>query len=402
MPRLREYYPHAVKLTRSAVTSPNEKVNRRDIRQSSPRDIVHDFWRDIGHDDALSDAQVTCLDAAIERARVKERAHEAGTPNHGGLWALRGTTRLDFEALHGKPLVLIHGPTGGGKTAILDAMCYGLFGKTSGDERQGDDLRSDLADPGHLTRITFDFLHGDRLYALCASPSRRKKSRGEGFTEHKTRAWLWDQTQSSSDNPDDEGLLLAEKPTAVDAEVRAILGFTEEQFRQIVVLPQGKFRDFLKASAKDKESILKTLFGTSIHETITDELQKETRELEASFAANETRRKSILDERGVKTVEELQQLIESVAERIEPLKEEAKSLGQRAQEASAALERAENHNKQVDARTKAEARVKVLEAQASEISILERRHASIQAMKPILPVAEALDRAKQVRKAGRC
>ena len=69
MPRLREFYPHAVKLTRSAVTSPNEKVNRRDIRQSSPRDIVHDFWRDIGHDDTLSDAQVTCLDAAIERAR---------------------------------------------------------------------------------------------------------------------------------------------------------------------------------------------------------------------------------------------------------------------------------------------------------------------------------------------
>ena len=191
---------------------------------------------------------------------------------------------------------------------------------------------------------------------------------------------------------------MAEKPTAVDAEVRAILGFTEEQFRQIVVLPQGKFRDFLKASAKDKESILKTLFGTSIYETITDELQKETRELEANFAANETRRKGILDERGVQTVEELQQAIEAVAERIEPLKEEAKSLGQKAQEATAALERAENHNKQVDARTKAEARVKALEAQASEIALLERRHAFIQAMKPILPVAEALDRAKQREK----
>ena len=69
MPRLREFYPHAVKLTRAIVTSPNQKVNRRDIRQSSPRDIVHDFWRDIGHDDKLSDAQLRCLDAAIERAR---------------------------------------------------------------------------------------------------------------------------------------------------------------------------------------------------------------------------------------------------------------------------------------------------------------------------------------------
>ena len=69
MPRLREFYPNAVKLTRAAISSPTASTNTRDIRKSSPRDIVRDFWRDIGEEAPLSDAQATFLDQAIERAR---------------------------------------------------------------------------------------------------------------------------------------------------------------------------------------------------------------------------------------------------------------------------------------------------------------------------------------------
>ena len=69
---------------------------------------------------------------------------------------------------------------------------------------------------------------------------------------------------------------MAKKPTAVDAEVRAILGFTEEQFRRIVVLPQGKFETSSRRPRKIK-NLSKTLFGTSIYETITDELQRDAR-----------------------------------------------------------------------------------------------------------------------------
>ena len=74
MPRLRELYPNAVKLTRSVSTLPSLGTNQRDIRQSSPRDIVHDFWRDIGEEEALTEAQTTFLDQAIERARGEKDA----------------------------------------------------------------------------------------------------------------------------------------------------------------------------------------------------------------------------------------------------------------------------------------------------------------------------------------
>ena len=80
------------------------------------------------------------------------------------------STSIDFRPLHGKPLVLIHGPTGGGKTAILDAMCFALFGKTSGDEREGSDLRSDLAAKDMLTRVTFDFVQGSQTFRIRREP----------------------------------------------------------------------------------------------------------------------------------------------------------------------------------------------------------------------------------------
>ena len=306
------------------------------------------------------------------------------------------TTTLDFQALHGKPLVLIHGPTGGGKTAILDAMCFGLFGKTSGDERQGSDLRSDLAEDAQLTRVTFDFLHGERVLRVMREPTQqKKKSRGDGFTEHKTQAWLWDQSAVSPEDHCTEGLLLAEKPKAVDAEVKSILGFTEEQFRQIVVLPQGKFRDFLSAPAKDKEKILKTLFGTAIYESITDELQKETRALEATFAANESRRKGILEERGLTSIDELNEAISTLATAIPSLTEQASARAQEAQGAAAALLKAQEQNKQVEARMSAEQRLKALDDKQPTIKALEARLSKVQALKPLRPVAESLESARQ-------
>ena len=74
MPRLREFYPQAVKLTRAISHTPTVAMNERDIRQSSPRDIVADFWRDIGEEVPLSEAQTTLLNQAIERARGEKDA----------------------------------------------------------------------------------------------------------------------------------------------------------------------------------------------------------------------------------------------------------------------------------------------------------------------------------------
>lgn len=80
-----------------------------------------------------------------------------------------GETVIDFEKLQGRHLFLICGPTGAGKTTILDAMCYALYGKTSGD-RTGEKMRSDYADSSERTEVIFDFMLGDKTYRATKKP----------------------------------------------------------------------------------------------------------------------------------------------------------------------------------------------------------------------------------------
>ena len=309
-----------------------------------------------------------------------------------------GTTTLDFRCLHGKPLVLLHGPTGGGKTAILDAMCFALFGKSSGDERQGGDLRSDLAADDRLTRITFDFLHGKRQLRVVRVPTQqKKKSRGTGFTKHKAQAWLWERSGPGL-TPEEDGVLLSEKPKGVDAEVRKILGFSEDQFRQIVVLPQGKFREFLGAPAEEKEKILKTLFGTAVYETITEELQKETALLKERFADNERMRQAILASVEVPDFAGLVARLNTLREDQAGLKAEAESCEERATAALAALQSGEESNKRFAEKVAAQEELTLLEKRQPEIAEQEKRLQRIARVKPLVPLADAVQGAAEAQK----
>lgn len=80
---------------------------------------------------------------------------------------------LDFSDLQGRKFFLICGPTGAGKTTVLDAICYALYGSTSGDLRSGDDMRSDYAEPDQMTHVEFDFPLETGI-TVCAGPPRRK------------------------------------------------------------------------------------------------------------------------------------------------------------------------------------------------------------------------------------
>ncbi|MBM3147247.1 MAG: AAA family ATPase, partial [Actinobacteria bacterium] len=102
-----------------------------------------------------------------------------------------GEQSLDFADLKGRGFFLIHGPTGSGKTTILDAMVFALYGDTSGSERQVADMRSDHADPGRLTEVTFDFALGADRYRVWRRPAQeRPKLRGEGVTLEQQDATL--------------------------------------------------------------------------------------------------------------------------------------------------------------------------------------------------------------------
>lgn len=265
-----------------------------------------------------------------------------------------GTTELDLRPLDGQPLFLIHGPTGGGKTALLDAMCFALFGTTSGAERTGSDLRSAFAAPEVLTRVTFDFAHGSRRLRVVREPQQeRPKSRGEGMTTHSATAWLWD--RSAVDPADDaaEGVLLAEKVSAVGEEVTRILGFSDAQFRQIVVLPQGRFREFLTAKSDEKQQILEALFDTTLYKRIEDLLSRRELDLAHALRADEATLNGILEGVGVSDQPMLQQALQQAAEALQAQEDAQPALQAAANAAAVAHQAAVEGNRLVEAHERA-------------------------------------------------
>jgi len=170
-----------------------------------------------------------------------------------------GRQELDFGCLPSDALFLIHGKTGSGKTTVLDAMCYALYGETSGDERDGADMRSHHADPDCGTEVTFEFALGDELFRIRRSPKQeRPKVHGAGTTLQNPEAEL-----CRIDPEGNEIESLASKPRNVSRAIVERLGFEANQFRQVVVLPQGRFRDLLAAGSDSRQKILEALFQTA-------------------------------------------------------------------------------------------------------------------------------------------
>lgn len=171
------------------------------------------------------------------------------------------TENVDFTKLGRNPLFLINGPTGSGKTSILDAICFALYGETTGNERQGGQMRCDQAPLTLPTEVTLEFALNERRYRVTRSPEQEApKARGEGTTVRKHTASLYEIT-------DDERLITS-KTAQVKTEVTELLGLNETQFRQVMVLPQGKFRELLLASSKDREAIFGQLFQTDMYKKI--------------------------------------------------------------------------------------------------------------------------------------
>ncbi len=242
---------------------------------------------------------------------------------------------IDFQCLADEPLFLISGPTGAGKTALLDAMCYALYGETSGGERDPRRLRSHHAPPTLPTEVTFEFAVGARRYAVWRRPEQpRPKKRGSGLTLDAGDAALWRRDGSGASG---EGKLLATQPRNVNRAVVAEVGFECAQFCQVVVLPQGQFRRLLTASSRERERILEALFQTELYRRIQDELKTTARELRARLEQVRERQSIILRQAGADdgvrlaaAQREMQQRIDRIRALRSRCRQRADSLQQRA------------------------------------------------------------------------
>ncbi len=207
-----------------------------------------------------------------------------------------GREEVDFRSLGDKSFFLIHGPTGGGKTTILDAMCYALYGDTSGGTRNGKEMRSDHADSATPTEIVFDFALGGACYRVCRMPEQgRPRKRGDGMTTQRPEATLWKLKQVADSSLREAGVIETQW-SRVTTVIEDLLGFKSEQFRQVIMLPQGRFQELLLAGSKEREAILEMLFQTEIYRRIEEALKAAAKELADEMQSLNQRRAILLEQ----------------------------------------------------------------------------------------------------------
>ena len=173
-----------------------------------------------------------------------------------------GETVIPMQELGTRGLYLITGNTGAGKTTIFDAICYVLFGKASGDQKEKRDLRSKYAAPDMPTEVELLFMHNNKEYRVVRNPEyERPSKRGGGFVKQAAGACLY--------MPDGSTVTKSDDVTAV---IETLLGINREQFLQIVMIAQGDFKKLLIADTTQRQNILRNLFKTSFYQQLQSSL----------------------------------------------------------------------------------------------------------------------------------
>ena len=165
---------------------------------------------------------------------------------------------IDFEQFEEQGLFLVAGDTGAGKTTIFDAICFALYGTTSGTYRDTKNLRSEYAKDSVESYVDFYFTHQGRQYHVWRRPAyERKKLRGTGTVSEKEKAVLYEEEKVPV-----EGL------SNVNNAVIELLGINEKQFKQIAMIAQGEFWALLNAKTDERTEILRTIFMTNAYKAI--------------------------------------------------------------------------------------------------------------------------------------
>ncbi|WP_417809044.1 AAA family ATPase [Thioclava sp.] len=287
------------------------------------------------------------------------------------------TEVVDFRSALETGLFGIYGQTGAGKSTLFSAMSFALFGLPTKTDQEPRSLRSDHAAPDLPTEVEFVFELGAKTYLIRRRPvQERPKARGEGTTEDASEASLFDATGIPVDTlgPSRSGRVIAEKKVSVvGQQVEALLGYGADQFRQIVLLPQGKFETFLAAKTDARVEILRDLFDVKIYRDLAARLKEEASEAERALRDQRALYVARLEERDFESAESLELGIAAAEAKVEGkrgIQQVAEAANEAARKALAEGEQIEKAFSAVDTARQA---LDNLEAKTGEVDALAKR-----------------------------
>ena len=185
-----------------------------------------------------------------------------------GINSYRKEQTIDFETLTSAGLFGIFGPTGSGKSSILDAITLALYARLPRSTKNFITINEETAAVSFLFSITTTETHIYRVERAF-----RYHKGNAGSTVRNTGASLADMTE-------DQPRILADRPTEVTQECIRLLGLNSDDFMRTVVLPQGQFSEFLKLKNAERRSMLQRIFhleqyGMDLTQKISSARQKQ-------------------------------------------------------------------------------------------------------------------------------
>lgn len=202
------------------------------------------------------------------------------TLEFSGIGPFAGHHTIDFSRFDASGLFLMRGATGAGKSTIIDALTFALYGTVAGGRATSslDRMRSDYADPKtqSIVRLLFEVNSG--VYEVVRTPSYLKEG-----NKNPTPATAVLEKVTFDDETEVSRHTISSRIREVNAEVTRIVGIGEDQFLQTVVLPQGKFAEFIRSAPTERKTVLQEIFRTDSFEIFTDKLRSRARQALAEY-----------------------------------------------------------------------------------------------------------------------
>lgn len=206
---------------------------------------------------------------------------------------------INFDALNSAGVFLLNGPTGAGKTTILDAICYALYGETSSDRESAKLHSTYAAHSGTKPRVLLDVtLHGKRL-RIDRTPAYNKPitrgARKGQMREESAKATLAELAPGADPADEKAWTPISSSVAEVNRTIAERTHLTKEQFLKVVLLPQGQFAQFLKSKPKERKELLKKMFPVEHYEQLFDALLEEAKKAQQDVAQDENTQRGYLE-----------------------------------------------------------------------------------------------------------